>query len=76
MGENTYNHIFGGGDSTVDVTQRSQLAQQPAHSHSLEPSDLHSLFRKSDQASDILRSHIKSNLDSPGVAQQQDSPAL
>jgi len=80
MGENTYNHIFGGNDSILDVTQRSHLAQQQqapghTHSHSLDPADLHSLFRKSDKAGDILRSHIKSNLDSPGQHRTPPPPS-
>jgi hypothetical protein len=63
MGENTYNHIFGGNDSTLEVTQRSQLAQQ---SCSLDPADLSSLFRGADRATGILLSAIKTNLNSPG----------
>ena len=63
MGDNTYNHIFGASDTSGDIVREQQLVDA---SPNVPPADLDNLFRRADKATDILRSAIKTNLDSPG----------
>ena len=63
MGDNTYNHIFGASDTSGDIIREQQVADA---SPNVPPADLDNLFRRADKATDILRSAIKTNLDSPG----------
>ena len=63
MGDNTYNHIFGASDTSGDIAREQHV---PDASPNVPPADLDNLFRRADNATDILRSAIKTNLDSPG----------
>ena len=63
MGDTTYDYVHGNRDSTVDVTQGLQQLQQTRADG---PTNLDSLLKRAEGATDILRSAIKGNIESPG----------
>lgn len=66
MGDTTYHHIFGSNENTAEnARQQEQVAAAPQQ---LAPAALEQLFLRADKATDILRSAIKTNLDSPGTS--------
>ncbi len=73
MGDNTYNHIFGASDTSGDIVRHPQVADP---SPNVPPADLDTLFRRADKATDILRSAIKTNLDSPGISSMSSKTTL
>ena len=60
MGDTTYDYVHGNRDSTVDVTQGLQQTRPDG------PTNLDSLLKRAEGATDILRSAIKGNIESPG----------
>ena len=59
MGDTTFNHIFGGQESTAGVSNQASPV--------LSPADLDGLFKRADKATTILRSAIKAHRVSPGT---------
>lgn len=64
MGDTTYHHIYGSNENTADTARQQQLG---GVSQQLAPAALEHLFRRADKATDMLRSAIKTKLDSPGT---------
>ena len=63
MGDTTYDYVHGNRDSTLDATQGLQQLQQTRADG---PTNLDSLLKRAEGATDILRSAIKGNMESPG----------
>ena len=65
MGDNTYKHVYENiTESTRDVTNDWANA-------AMSPAKLDQLFKRADSASQVLRSAIKTNLESPGMLQKK-----
>ena len=70
MGDNTYKHVYENiTESTRDVTNDWANA-------AMSPAKLDQLFKRADSASQVLRSAIKTNLESPGMLQARGALPL